>query len=61
MEGVTDLNLLLRDPGDNPHRSLTQLLTQELQQTVAEMEVENALSTKRIDPSIRTDVKIRND
>ena len=60
MEGVTELNLLLRSPGDNPYRIMTQCLTQELQQTVAEMEVEIALSTNRIYPSMRTDEKIRN-
>ena len=61
MEEVKDLNRSLRSPGENSHGIMTQWLTLELQQTIAEIEVENVLSSKGIDPSIRTDKKIRND
>ena len=38
-EGATELKRLLRDPGVNPCRNLTQVLTTEMQQTVADTEL----------------------
>ena len=52
---------LIKTPGANPYKNMRKWLSQELEQTISEIEVENALSKKQIDPSVRKDMSIRNE
>ena len=61
MEAMTELQKLLKYPGENPHKTMNKWLMNEFQQTIAEIEAENMISNKSIDPSARTDKKIRKD